>query len=87
MFGKKKKVDLEKGHDMTIAEVLRITEQLDKKLSDMGMCSHQISMVGTFLAQANSLGDMPNGMHLGGMVSSEDMKEILKTIADKMDKE
>lgn len=85
MFGKKKKQKHEK-HGKTIKELLNMTEQLDNKLSDMGLCSHDISVIAMFLQQANSPSGGSGVQMLGGVVDSEGMKEILKKIAEKMEK-
>lgn len=76
---------LKKGHDMTVGELLKITEAIDNRFEDMGMCSHQKAIIGQMLMNANSQGDGPEiaGM-MGGMVSGGDMKEILEKIADKL---
>ena len=78
----KEKLEFGKGHDMTIAEILKLTGHLDDKLTELGLCSHQISAVGLFLMQANTGGDEIGGMRIGGLVSGKDMKEILKKITD-----
>lgn len=82
MVFKKKKPEFEKGHDMTIGEILQLTEYLDGKLGELGLCSHQISAVGMFLMHANSMGDIQGGVRIGGLVTGKDMKDILKNIAD-----
>lgn len=94
MFKKKKDVDefakvFEKGHDMTVGECLKLTEALDHRLTDMGLCSHQIAIIGQMLMNANSGGDdMEIGsMQMAGLVKGEDIKKILEVIKRKMEEE
>jgi len=84
MVFKKKKEEEMNGHDMTIGGLLKITRVLDEKLSDMGLCSHQICTIGMFLMNANSMGDSVVGV---AKVSGEDMKEILEKIVDRFEEE
>jgi len=87
MVFKKKKKEMS-GHDITIGGLLKITRVLDEKLSEMGLCSHQICTIGMFLMNANSMGDNVRGIGVGiSEVSGEDMKEILKKIVGRFSEE